>query len=297
MKLWKSGYCEKYMFFNAKRYNAPDEEKRPIFFLDEIFRQDDADFKAMLNEIRLGNPSDSTLEKLNRHVIPIDEFKAKNKDKQMLYLTTTNSNVDKINMRESEIFLSEGKECHTYRAREEGKPDWKYYFSHLKKEVTIFIGQQVMCIANNEDEGYQNGTIGIVIGFKKIENENSTLYLPIVRNKAGREFVVCFHEFTEYKVEGIKGNRPTAITEKGKITQIGCKVAFASTVHKSQGLTLDAIYYEPSRRTMPNSVYVALSRLKTLDGLGLKRKLTKEDIVATDESIWLYKKYEALYPD
>ena len=127
--------------------------------------------------------------------------------------------------------------------------------------------------------------------------ENSKEYLPVVKTKDGRIFTVARKTFTEYKIEKVVKGHPYEPVIKGEVTQIGCRVAYASTVHKAQGLTLNAVYFDPTKKPMPNSVYVALSRLKSLDGLGLKRKLTADDIIITDESVELYKEFNAMEPD
>jgi hypothetical protein len=74
-------------------------------------------------------------------------------------------------------------------------------------------------------------------------------------------------------------------TEKGVFNQIGCKPASALTVWKTQGQTLDNAYIDLEKWTPEASCYVALSRLKSLDGLGLKRKISARDIKVSKESL------------
>ena len=293
-KLWKDGYDNQYMFYKAKRFKKL-AKKDSFFFLDEVFSQSDRQFKAILNEIRFASPTQNTLDILNQHVCTYSRFASSTGKSGMMYLTMTNHAVDKYNNLISDKHVNDQTEHHTYIAESSGDPDWDYYFNNIKHCVELYKGQQVMCIANNPDEGYQNGTVGVIQSFTK--PENSKEYLPVVKTKDGRIFTVARKTFTEYKIEKVVKGHPYEPVIKGEVTQIGCRVAYASTVHKAQGLTLNAVYFDPTKKPMPNSVYVALSRLKSLDGLGLKRKLTADDIIITDESVELYKEFNAMEPD
>ena len=296
-KLWADGYDQQYMFFNSWRFKELSSNDS-FFFLDEIFRQSDKEFRGMLNEIRFADVSDSTLSRLNEHVCSVDSFRA-GLSTGMLYLTTTNKAADRYNEEASAALRAQGAENHEYIADEYGYPDWARYFSNLRKSVELFVGQQVMCIANDPDGNYQNGTLGTIISFHYSVDEDSheELYYPVVRSNDGREFLVGWHTFSEYRIPALRKGEPVIPAMKGEITQIGCRPAFATTVHKAQGLTLDVIYFDPSRHPMPNCVYVALSRLRSLNGLGLKRKLRKDDVIISDESVELYRRFNAIEPD
>ena len=73
--------------------------------------------------------------------------------------------------------------------------------------------------------------------------------------------------------------------EEGSVTQLACKSAYAVTYHKAQGLTLDAVYMDVSGWMAPHSIYLGLSRLKSIDGLGLSRPLKASDIRIDKEAI------------
>ncbi len=165
-------------------------------------------------------------------------------------LYTHNVDVDLINAQE--LAKIDEKEF-TFHMQTYGKPE---VAEVLKKsclspeKLVLKKGAQVMFIKNNFDEGYVNGTQGIVTDF-------DIMGMPIVQTLAGA------------KVSATKAS--WKIEEEGKtvaeITQIPLRLAWAITVHKSQGMNLDAAQIDLSKCFVPGMGYVALSRLKTFDGL------------------------------
>ncbi|MCK5084727.1 MAG: hypothetical protein KAQ64_03665, partial [Candidatus Pacebacteria bacterium] len=120
------------------------------------------------------------------------------------------------------------------------------------EELKLKIGAVVMFVKNNFRKGYVNGTLGEIIGF---DEDN----LPIVKTKLGREIVA---EQTSWGIE-----------QKGQvvasISQIPLRLAWAITVHKSQGMSLDAAEIDLSKSFERGMGYVALSRVRQLDGIKL----------------------------
>ena len=107
-------------------------------------------------------------------------------------------------------------------------------------------------VKNNFDRGFVNGTLGIVRAFDESN-------MPIVRTRNGVD-IVALPESWRYEEDGV---------EKARISQIPLRLAWAITVHKSQGMSLDAAEVDLSKAFEPGMGYVALSRLRTLDGLRL----------------------------
>jgi hypothetical protein len=120
------------------------------------------------------------------------------------------------------------------------------------ERLTLKIGAQVMFVKNNWDVGYVNGTLGEVIGFDKEDH-------PKVRTFDGAEIIIDASSW-EVKEENV---------ELAAISQIPLRLAWAITVHKSQGMSLDAAEVDLSRSFVPGQGYVALSRLRNLSGLKL----------------------------
>ena len=120
------------------------------------------------------------------------------------------------------------------------------------EELKLKVGAVVMFVKNNFRRGYVNGTLGEVIGF----NEDD---LPIIKTRSGNEIVA---EQTSWEIE--KGGQVVA-----RISQIPLRLAWAITVHKSQGMSLDAAEIDLSKSFERGMGYVALSRVRQLDGIKL----------------------------
>ena len=244
------------------------KQLRPeIFALTTIYRQENLEFASVLSRIRKGDETDEDLSYINKRVIRSRDFYKDHKN--ALYLATTNERVDFMNRMYASRFT--GSACMTFVSESEGT---------LKKdpeeEITIYKGEQVMCIHNNNEEGYQNGTLGIVEDFDKES---------VLVNTAEGMKKVQFETWFDYKITFDKKTHTVETEECGKCRKIGCKPTFASTVHKAQGLTLDAIYVDLSRNFIPTAgVYLALSRVKTIEGLGISRPITRRDI-KVDENV------------
>ena len=125
----------------------------------------------------------------------------------------------------------------------------------MQEELTLKKDAVVMFIKNNPEKYYINGTTGVVIDFSKDE-----MKLPIVKLSSGHIIKV---EFEDWSVENDKGK------VQAKISQIPLKLAWAITIHKSQGMTLDAAQIDLSKTFEVGQGYVALSRIKSIEGLKL----------------------------
>lgn len=226
------------------------EMKLVICYLDEQFRQDDRAFLSVLNDIRDNDVSETTVEYLSERL---------NKDTtgytKPTRLFTHNADVDAINL--AQLQELEGEE-HEYFMSSRGS------FSVIEtlrrsclapEKLVLKVGAQVMFVKNNFEAGYVNGTLGEVISF----DENGT---PCIRTYEGSEIAVT------PMVWEVK-DPAAADTTLGAIAQLPLRLAWAITVHKSQGMSLDAAEIDLSRSFTPGMGYVALSRVRSLSGLKL----------------------------
>ena len=232
-------------------------------YLQKKFRQDDDQLIFILDEIRGGKISQTTYDILNSRLhkeLDIEFTPTK--------LYTHNLDVDRINNQElNKLPL----EPHNFKYISEGaKSNIEKLFksSLVQEELILKKDAVVMFIKNNPEKFIVNGTTGVVIDFSKDD-------LPIVKLSTGYIVKVEYEDWTQ---ENDKGKIVS------KISQIPLKLAWAITIHKSQGMTLDAAQIDLSKTFEVGQGYVALSRIKNIDGLQL---LGYNDTALTVDSLIL----------
>ncbi len=229
--------------------NAWKTARFTVCYLVGSHRQkDDSDFADILNAIRSGELSEVQFERLQERLQAYsDPFEPHTK------LYTTNADVDRINTAELDKVAGT---AYTYEMETTGK---KQYVETLKKSclasefLTLKEGALVMCIKNSPDRKYVNGSIGTVVGFE------SGSHYPVVQLLDGNE-VTIKPETWELTDGDIR---------RAQLSQIPLRLAWAITVHKSQGMTLDSAEVDLSRAFTPGMGYVALSRVRNLQNLYL----------------------------
>jgi hypothetical protein len=240
-----SGNKQPSLVIDAKIWNTMN---LTTCYLTEQFRQNDDFFTQILNAIRAGTVTEEHAEILQDRVRDYDEDDFSTITK----LFTHNVDVDSINNQQLE---SLNEQSYYYTMASKGKDN---LVQLLKKSclapelLTLKIGAEVMFVKNNFELGYVNGTRGIVVDITDDE-------LPVVQTIAGVEITV---EPQTWSIED--DGRVLA-----SITQIPLRHAWAITVHKSQGMSLDAAVIDLSKSFAYGMGYVALSRVRTLDGLHL----------------------------
>lgn len=230
----------------AYKSEAWEELDLKVCYLDEQHRQWDEELLRILNDIRSGDVDEGTYEKLSKRLnatLPDSVHPTK--------LYSHNVDVDAINNFQ---LAKLDKPQFIYQMETKGK---KTLVDGLKKgclapeTLVLKKGAAVMFVKNNQGKGYINGTLGTVIGF----DDNN----PVVKIRSGKEIIATPSSWMLEENDNILA----------EISQIPLRLAWAITVHKSQGMSLDAAEIDLSKSFDFGMGYVALSRLRSLDGLRL----------------------------
>ncbi len=246
-----------YYFFNAHAWR----EKLPdVHELTKIFRQDDDSFKDILNAIRIGEFNSNNLEILNARVtnkLPEDG---------VITLVTTNSLVRDINFRKLAQLEGDSKE---YIASIMGDLEESYFPT---EEVLIFKkGAQVMFLKNDREKRWVNGTIGKIDSLSDDE---------VKVNIDGIVYSVPKETWTKIRYTYDIETRKVKEEVISSFTQFPLRLAWAITIHKSQGQTYGSVAVNMGEGAFAHGqTYVALSRCKTLEGIYLKREILSQDII------------------
>ncbi len=251
-----------------------------VIELDKIYRQKDKDFIELLNSVRNNSINDDQIERLNERYNP-DFFPKENE--KYIYLTTTNANANKIN--EGKLSLINKRE-RAFVASKAGT--FAKNLHPNDEEVRIKEGSQVMFICNDKERRWVNGTLGKVLKIFEEKNEDDGVLETVARVEKvdGSVVDVKRHRWEISKYVYINGGFERE--NLGTFDQIPIKLAWAITIHKSQGKTFDRIIIDLERGGFAHGqTYVAISRCSSLEGVILKRKLKKADIIM-DERILLF---------
>ena len=242
--------------------------------LEHVYRQQDTAFISILNEIREGHPSASTLSRLNLRCQPA--FIPKPGD-GYIRLTTHNQLANFYN--ESELQKLPGRPFRFTADIEGTFPDYSY---PTAETLTLKTGAQVMFVKNDPsgDHLYYNGRIGQVT----YVDEKSILVLCEGDSKAINVEPLEW-ENTRYTLN--EDTREIVAEVVGKFRQVPLRLAWAITIHKSQGLTFDHAIIDANLSFAPGQVYVALSRCRTLEGLVLAAPMAAHAII-NDERVDTY---------
>jgi len=253
-------------FFNSRAFSA----FKPEFIeLEKIYRQSDENFITLLNSIRNNSAGGEELKAINKRYDPLFEPP---KQRRYIYLTTTNKGAEAINTKE--LSKLKGK-SYRFKGRINGAFDARTLPTN--NELALKIGAQVMLVNNDSSGRWVNGTIGAIIAIK--QNDEGEYYLTLELADGG---VVSVHPYT-WELYNFRYNKEMGTMESdtvGTFRQYPVMLAWAVTIHKSQGKTFDRVIVDLERGTFAHGqLYVALSRCTTLEGLVLKKPVKKSHIL------------------
>lgn len=251
--------------------------------LEKVYRQQNEHFIRILNNLRHNKTTQEDLEELNRHYVP--DFDAKNAE-GYITLTTHNAEADKINA----VALSELNEQEvTFSPEIVGDfPERIYPF---EGDLKLKEGAQVMFIKNDisPEKKFYNGKIGTV---KSLEEGQ-----VIVEFIEERQLVtVDKYEWQNIRYTVNEATKEVEDEVLGTYVQFPIKLAWAITVHKSQGLTFDKAVLDVSRSFAPGQAYVALSRLRSLEGLVLLKEFPNT-LIPSDANVSAFSETKTLQND
>jgi ATP-dependent exoDNAse (exonuclease V) alpha subunit len=248
-------------FFDAKVWQETDLR---IFELSTIHRQHEQEFKYMLDAVRHGRVTAEIAEQLNTtgaRTPPTDGT---------ITLATTNATVNRINA--SELARLPGRVL-TAKAEITGEFGGRAY--PADESLELKVGAQVMFLRNDSDQRWVNGSVGTVT---KI---SSTVFVEV----DGEEHEVQPAVWEKYKYSYSAATKQLKRDIVAEFTQFPLRLAWAVTIHKSQGKTYERAIVDLGQRSFaPGQTYVALSRISSLDGLYLSRPLRPSDIIV-DENV------------
>lgn len=254
-------------FFDAKVWR---ETEMSVQELDTIHRQADSEFRAVLNALREGRMEAEMGRMLNEHGMRQPE------DPELITLATTNQAVTRINSAALEGLPGKAKIAH---ADIEG--DFGSTAAYpADDELVLKPGAKVMFLRNDtqgtDGPRFVNGTLGTVV---KITDS-------VIVDVEGESILVEPVTWEKVKYDYSPTTKVLSQDVVAEFTQFPLRLAWAVTIHKAQGKTLDAAVIDlGSRAFAPGQTYVAFSRLTSLDGLYLKRPLTPADIIVDEHVV------------
>ncbi|MBP7570563.1 MAG: AAA family ATPase [Acidobacteria bacterium] len=239
--------------------------------LTKVYRQADAEFVALLDQVRAAKDVESVLDRINAACAPRQDQPA------AITLTCTNARADRINS-------GRLAELPGPAAEFVGDTSGRFALEDAKLpsplKLTLKPGSQVMFTKNDEQHRWVNGTLGTVVGFKR-----GSVGVEIRGDHGNAVHDVQRVTWETYKYEYDERDERIKATVAGSYTQVPLMLAWAVTIHKGQGKTLEKVRIDLGRGAFEaGQVYVALSRCRSLADITLTRPIQPQE-VRCDERI------------
>lgn len=253
---FKDTYDSHY-FFNAHVWRASTLKVRE---LQNIFRQEDKQFQEILNSLRIRNFDSKLLNTLNERVME------QPKEESIITLALTNKTVNEINQ---EKLAQIDSETFQYHAEIDGQMEASAY--PTEEVLELKVGSQVMFLKNDREKRWVNGSIGEV---EYLSND----FIEVKLN--GETHEIKKEKWDKIKYSYNESTKKIKEEITSSFTQYPLRLAWAITVHKSQGQTLEKVVFDIERGAFAHGqTYVALSRCSSFEGLYLKRPIRARDII------------------
>lgn len=255
--------CGTPYFYKAnvmKRMNLPKIE------FQKVYRQEDSDFLEILDRMRLGENTEADLNALNQHVSSNDKVGDFSVTLTAYVKMADGINDKKLDDIEDEEFCYEG----------DIEGDFRMQDSPVPMDLRLKVGAQVIFCRNDFAHGWVNGTIAKVI---ELDDDNIKVAL-----ESGRKINVKKMVWERRESVYNKESKKIESVVIGSFTQYPLKLAWAITIHRSQGMTFNRMHFDLTRGTFaPGQAYVAVSRMRSLDGLTLSNKIRHHHILQNAE--------------
>ncbi len=273
-------YYPSMFFFNS---HALKQTPMVSIELKHVYRQSDGVFLDVLNEIRDDRLSQKSYDLLHERYIP--DFSPK-EEEGYITLTTHNNSADKINNIHLEKLKTKSK---TFMASVKG--NFSEYSYPTDFELELKVGAQVMYVKNdsNPEKRYFNGKIGVITAF-----DGDAIMVQCDGDVDEIETTPEVWENIKYTIDD--QTKEIKETVEGSFTQYPLRLAWAITIHKSQGLTFEKAIIDAAAAFAHGQTYVALSRCKTLEGLVLTSKISSSAIICDREVSGFNKSVEENQP-
>lgn len=245
-------------FFDSRAYPRMEVQ---VLELEKIYRQHDDDFIDLLGAVRNNTLDDAGLAVLNSRVVPASSGDGEG----TMYLTALNREAEAINRQRLARLKGAAVE---FEAEVSGSFDEKAY--PADQVVRLKPGAQVMLLNNDSLGRWINGTVGKVTGMGA---ESITVQI-----QDGSRETVRPHTWKMFRFDFDRAAKRIVSEPVGSFTQLPVMLAWAVTIHKSQGRTFDSAVIDAGRAFAAGQVYVALSRLRTLEGMRLARPLKRSHV-------------------